>query len=122
MFSRDRLRRPRGIGRDAAGLLVLGAVMGVFTLAAMAAPKADRTADSAPPRFLSGAERSLAILNDIKEVLVRIDTRLERMDGRLSEIDRRLGQMDEKLARWQPQQTPSPRGSGAGEDLRGRHQ
>lgn len=50
--------------------------------------KAGDSGPSPPQHFLSGSERSLTILQDIKGVLDRIDSRLERIEQGIDRISR----------------------------------
>jgi len=90
-------------------LLTALAVAGVAGALAWAAPtpaSGDDPQAAVEQQRLSGAERSLIVLRDIKDVLERIDGRLQRLE--------------ERMARWDREAPGSPgNASGTPENARG---
>jgi len=70
--------------RCALAALAAGTVACVLALATPA--PADPDGNPPPQPFLSGSERSLVILRDIKDVLERIDSRLQRMEDKVARM------------------------------------
>ncbi len=106
MKKRYSIGKRRGLHQLALGVLALGGIVCLLAMAGPAPADPSRGRGDSPQAFLSGGERSLSILREIKDVLERIDarleqmdSRLERIDGRLERVDSRLEQMDAKLAR-----------------------
>lgn len=70
------------------GTLAVVGVAGALAGAAPAPANGDRTQEAVEQQHLSGAERSVAVLREIKDVLERIDGRLQRLEDRMSRWDK----------------------------------
>lgn len=76
-----------------ARLLALAVGASLVVLAQAVAPTADAEVrrQTAPQAFSSGAMRSEQVLRDIKDVLVRIDTRLARIEKDIATLKQKAG-------------------------------
>lgn len=80
------------VRRLALGALAATATACLLVLASPAPAEPDEGRDTPRQHFLSGGERSVAVLREIKDVLERIDSRLVRLEDKLSRIEQRAPQ------------------------------
>jgi len=77
----------RGVFRRfALGALAAGGIACVLALAAPAPADPEGGQEGPQQQRLSGSERSLVVLREIKDVLERIDSRLQRIEDKLARV------------------------------------
>ena len=80
-------RKTQIVSPLALGALAAGGMACVLALASPAPADPDGGREGAQQQaFLSGGERSVIVLREIKEVLERIDSRLQRMEDKLARM------------------------------------